>query len=273
MAKSSTFKSKDYLAIARKSVHRPSKVKHHPRILVYSRNKKGKTTFCISVGVDKVLVIDPEKGTDTMKRRDPYVWKIEKWEDMHDVYGALRTGQLSPKALGQGTSDVPFEWVAVDGLTRINKMALRYVMKIGEEQNLDRIPGLVQRSDYGKSGRLVEDMINDFHSLKMGVIFTAQERMFTGDSGDSDEDEESTFFIPDLPAAVRGAVNQVVDVIGRLYVVEVDTKKGPAKQRRLQIGPHARYDTGARSDYVLPDMLKNPTVPKLVDLMLEGKVA
>lgn len=265
------FKQKDYLAIAKKNVHRPSKVKHHPRILVYSRNKKGKTTFCLSAGVEKVLMVDPEKGTDTMKRRDPYVWKVERWEDMHDVYGACRTGQLSPKTLGQGSSDEPFEWVALDGLTRINKMALKFVMGLQEERDLDRRPGIVQRGDYGKSGRLMEDMINDFHSLKMGVILTTQERMFTADSGDSDEDEESTFFIPDLPAAVRSAANQVVDVIGRLYVVDVDTKNGPAKQRRLQIGVHPRYDTGARSDYVIPDMLKNPTVPKLVDLLIQGK--
>jgi len=93
------------------------------------------------------------------------------------------------------------------------------------------------------------------------------------DSGDHDEDEETTFFVPDLPAGVRGTINSVVDVIGRLYVVTVETKAGPKKQRRLHIGPHERYDTGYRSDYVLPDLMKNPTIPKLVKLMHTGEGA
>jgi AAA domain len=271
MATRSAFKQKDYLAIAKQRVHRPAQWDHFPRLLVYSRNKKGKTTFCLSAGVDEILIVDPESGTDLMKRRNPFVWAVQQWEDIHDVYGAARSGKLSPNTFKQGESSTPFKWLALDGTTKMNSMALRYVMRLGEEANLDRIPGIVDRRDYGKSGRLMTDMINDFHGLKMGVIFTAQERMVVADSGDSDEDEEATFFIPDLPAAVRGSVNQVVDVIGRLYVVDVTTKNGPAKQRRLQIGPHARYDTGARSDYVIPDMLKNPTVPKLVDLMLNCK--
>lgn len=264
-------KSKDYLAIAQKKVQRPSKIKHHPKILIYSRNKKGKTTFALSAGVEKTIVLDPEKGTDPMKAKDPYVWPIEKWEDLQDAYGALRTGELSPKALGQGDSDEPFEYVSVDGLTKMNNMALRYIMRVAEERDLDRRPGMVDRRDYNKSGELMKDMLNNFHSLKMGVIYTAQERMMIADSGDSDEDEESTFFVPDLPAGVRGAVNSIVDVIARLYVVRVETKSGTRAQRRLQIGPHERYDTGYRSDYVLPDMIKNPTVPKLVNLMIEGE--
>lgn len=264
-------KQKDYLSIARQKVVRPRTQKPHRKILVYARNKKGKTTFALSAGVEKTLLLDPENGTSTMLERNPYVWPIDRWEDMQDAYGALRTGKLSPKALGQGKSDEPFEWVAVDGLTKINNMALRYVMKVAEEQDLDRRPGMVDRRDYNKSGELMKQMLNNFHSLKMGVIYTAQERMMSMDSGDSDEDDETTFFVPDLPAGVRGTVNSLVDVIARLYVVRVQLKKGGMMpQRRLQIGLHERYDTGFRSDFVLPDMIKNPTLPKLVSLMHTG---
>ena len=42
-------------------------------------------------------------------------------------------------------------------------------------------------------------------------------------------------------------------------------------QRRLYIGLHERYDTGFRSDFKLPDLIQNPTLPKLVNLMLTGK--
>lgn len=268
----SQFKTKDYVKIARERVTRPSKVIPRRRFLFYGRNKKGKTTLGLSAGVEKTLVIDPEHGTDILISKDPYVWPVTEWSDMQDVYGALRTGKLSPAVLGQGKSTEPFEWVVVDGLTKINNMALRFVMSQAEEKDLDRKPGMVQRQDYGKSGQLMQQMVNNFDSLRMGVIFTSQERMTTLDSGDNDEDDETTFFIPDLPAGVRGAVNSVVEVIGRIYVVRIDTKTGTKPQRRLQIGVHERYDTGYRSEYVLPDTMKNPTIPKLIDAMVNGVV-
>ena len=152
---------KDYIAIAKKKVRRPAEVDSFRKILVYGRNKKGKTTFSLSAGVEKTIVLDPEYGTDTMKSKNPYVLPIEKWEDVQEYYGALRTGRLCPKDLG-GTSDEPFSWVSVDGLTRINNMALKYVMKVAEERDLDRRPGLVTRQDYGKSGELMKQMLNNF---------------------------------------------------------------------------------------------------------------
>lgn len=264
----------DYLKLAKQRAHRPSQKTHHPRFLFYSRNKKGKTTLGLSGGVDQTIVLDPEKGTDAMLKKDPHVWPVNKWEDVQEFWGAIRTMKLSPYELGTGKSKEPFYWVNADGLTRMNNMALKYIGRVAEERDLDRRPNMVDRRDYNKSGELMKDFINNLHSLKMGVIFTAQERMTTLDSGDHDDDEETTFFVPDLPAGVRGSVNSVVDVIGRLYVVRGTNKAGiEVKQRRLQIGPHERYDTGFRSDYDLPDVLKNPTIPKLVKLMHTGKAA
>lgn len=261
----------DYLKIAKQRARRPSQAKHHPKLLIYARNKKGKTTFSLSSGVDATLVLDPEQGTDAMVTKDPHVWPVSKWEDVQEFWGAVRTMKLSPYELGTGKSKEPFSWIAADGLTKLNNMALKWVGRQAELRDLDRRPGMVDRRDYNKSGELMKDFINNLHSLKMGVVFTAQERMTTLDSGDHDDDEETTFFVPDLPAGVRGTINSVVDVIGRLYVVTIETKSGSRKQRRLQIGPHERYDTGYRSDYLLPDVLKNPTIPKLVKLMHTGE--
>lgn len=266
---------KDYIALARNKVHRPATRPHFPKLLVYSRNKKGKTTFAMSAGIPKTLVLDPEKGTDMMKTKNPHVWPVSKWSDVQEFWGAVRTGLLSPKVLGTGPEEEPFEWISCDGLTKLNNMALKFVLKVQEQRDLDRRPGMVQRQDYNKSGELMKDFINDLFSLQMGVVFTAQERMITGASGDDDEDaeEQEAFFVPDLPAGVRGTINSVVDVIARLYVVTLSLNDGrEVKQRRLQIGIHDRYDTGYRSDFVLPDMMKNPTIPKLTHLMLTGEV-
>ena len=272
MAKAKT--DLDYLKIAKKRVQRPANHEDFPKLLIYSRNKKGKTTFSLSGGVEATICLDPEKGTSGMKRRNPYVWPISRWEDTQEFWGALRTGELSPKLLGQGESDVPFKFVSCDGLTKINNMALKYIGKQAELRDLDRRPGMVDRRDYNKSGELMKDFINNLFSLPMGVIFTAQERMITaGFSSDDDEDagEQEAYFVPDLPAGVRGTINSVVDLIGRLYVVQIDVDGKPKKERRLQIGIHDRYDTGFRSEYLLPDVIKDPTVPKLISLMREGR--
>jgi len=247
----------DINAVARGRITRPSTIKRFPRILVYARNKKGKSTFAISAGVDNTLVLDPEHGTDEMKTKDPQVWHIEKWEDLDDAYNFLRHGNHQ------------YKWVVVDGLTKYSNMALKYVMKLQEEKSLDRIPGMVQQRDYGKAGELMKDLLTRFHNLPMGIIFTAQERM--DEAYDSEEDEDAggdaAVFVPDMPKAVRGYANSIVDVIGRLYVVKNDDGKS---ERRLWIGEALKYDTGYRSDFTLPDMIRNPTIPKLVRLIRTG---
>ena len=258
-------KEKDYAAIAKKRITRPADTQSRPCMLIYSRNKKGKTTFGISAGVDYTLVIDPERGTKEMRTKNPHVWNIEKWEEMDDVANFLRFVNRCEAC----PTPHEFRWVCVDGLTKISNLALKYVMKVQEERTLDRIPGMVQQRDYGKAGELMKDMMNRFHAMDLGVVFTAQERQVEG--GDSEEDEDvedaASAYVPDLPKGVRGTVNSIVDVIGRLYVVRVDGKS----ERRLWIGESVKYDTGYRSDYVLPDVVKNPSIPKMVRLMRTGK--
>lgn len=270
---------KDYLALARAKASTPSRRKTYRKLSIYGRNKKGKTRLNLTAGRDNMLIIDPEEGTELMKQIDPFVWPIERWEDMQEVYGALRTGKLSPNHIVQGESSTPFTWCSPDGMTRINNMALKYVMKIQEERDLDRQPGFVDRRDYGKSGEMMKQMILNFCSLKMHVCFTSQEKMISQqNSFDDDEDsvttedkENSAYYVLNLPDAVRGTLNSQSDVTGRLYVVTIEGKAGPVKQRRLQIGLHDKYDTGFRSDFSLPDIVKRPTLPKLVALMETGE--
>lgn len=255
---------KDYKAIAKKQITKPSKSSRLPKIHAYAGHKKGKTTFCMSSGIDNTLILDPEHGTDPFKKKDPNVWHITKWEDVDDAYQYVRLG------------DHPFTWINMDGLTKLSAMALRYVMKRAEEQSLDRQPGMVQQRDYGKAGELMRQMLTNFHNLPYGVVFTSHERMIEGEfDSDEDEDAEETaaMFVPDLPKGVRGAVNTMVDVIGRLYVVKVEVNGEEHTQRRLWIGESVKYDTGYRSDYApLPNMLRAPTIPRLVQLLETGEL-
>ena len=258
-----TAKGKDYAAIAAKHITRPSALQDRkPSILIYARNKKGKTRFGTTAGKGKVLMVDPEHGTDLMTERDPDTWHIGAWDEMDDIYKFLRT------------VDHPYEYVCLDGLTRISNMALRFVMSQAEEHDLNRRPGMVQQKDYGKAGELMKGMLYNFHNLPIGKIYTAQERQIDGTNFDSDDDdsEDATVqYVPDLPKGVRAAVNGIVDVIGRLYTVKAEVGEETVLRRRLWLEPSVMYDTGYRSDYALPQYLSNPTVPRLVKLINEGK--
>lgn len=264
-----TSKKKDYARIAAAHITTPQKQKEagtlrEPRILVYGRNKKGKTTFA-STAPD-VLIIDPEHGTDEALKRNPNVWHIDSWEDLDDVYNFLKLGKH------------PYKWIVLDGLTKIHNMSLRWVMNLMEETDLDRKPGLVQQRDYGRAGEMTKGMLWNFHNLPYGLIVTAQERMEAPQSSDEDDEdveEAVAAFVPDLPKGARSTVNSIVSVIGRIYTVKIDDPRDDSKkivQRRLWLEPHPAYDTGYRSDYRLPPFIKAPTVPKLVQMLREGKV-
>lgn len=258
---------KDYAAIARSKIKSPGD-EEPLRVLVYGRNKKGKTTFGASG--PRTLVLDPERGSKLLKNEDAKVWPIQEWADIDEAYQFLKTPEAAKM----------FDWVCVDGLTRINNMALRYVMKQAEERDLERQPGFVQMRDYGKSGELMKGMLYNFHALPFGVVYTSQERQeSSADFGVEDEDVESADirYVPDLPKGVRSAVNGIVDVIGRIYTVKVtgvkDGKEISGIQRRLWVAPTENQDTGYRSKYRLESYLKGPTVPRLLEMIENGKVA
>lgn len=255
---------KDYNAIAARKIQRPAEIKRQPKFHIYARNKKGKTTFGISAGIENTLVLDPEYGTARMLKANPNVWPIDVWEDIDEAYNYLRLG------------DHPYTWVVVDGMSKLSNMSLKYTMKLQEQRDITRIPGQVQQRDYGRAGEVMKTMITNFVNLNLGVVFCSAERMNDGADSEEDEDIEGVEveYVPDLPKGVRAYVNGAVDVIGRLYVAKVNNPKGEGTvaQRRLWVGESLKYDTGYRSDYTLPDTIKLPTIPKLIELMETGKV-
>lgn len=275
---------KDYAAIAAKKIRSANDSKRMPRVLVYGRNKKGKTRF--SATAPNVLVVDPEDGTREETKLNPNVWPMDTWDDINEVYHFLKGGGKSP------ITKEAYRWVSLDGMTKIANIALRWVQSQEEERNLERKPNQIGKQDYGRAGEMVKGMLHNFHSLRdIGIVLTAQERMIEVTELDvpDDEDADSTnyMFVPDLPKGARSATNQIVDVIGRIYVVrgtfpkqfkkrgtnEIVTKEVEGEQRRLWIGPHELYDTGYRSQFVLPNYIKDPTIPLLIKTMREGKVS
>jgi len=268
---------KDYAAIAKAKIVKPQSSKRMPRVLVYARSKKGKTR--LGTSAPGVLVIDPEQGTDYETKANPDVWNLTSWEELsNEIYPYLRSGQHE------------YKWISLDGLTAIYDMALNFVRSQDEEIDLNRKPDQVKIQDYGKANKLVGGLLYNLHALsQVGIIITAQERMIeVKNTDDSDDDIENSayMFVPDLPKGIRGVVESIVDVIGRVYTVngtvekKVRSKADPSKiivkqvegtERRLWVSPHPLYSTGYRSGFILPDYISNPTIPRLITAMKEGK--
>lgn len=273
--------AKNYGAIARQRIHRPGHSERMPRILVYARNKKGKTRF--SSTAPNVLLVDPERGADEERKLNPDVWPMTQWSDMDEIYGFMRSDGKSP------TTRHKYKWIAFDGMTRITSLALDFISGQQAERDLTRKPGQIDQRTYGQANKLIEAVLHNFHALRdVGIVFTAQERMVEiKELEDMEGDDEATpasyMYVPDMPKGARAPLNQIVDVIGRLYVVrgefeqryrdgeEIKTRT-VRNQRRLWIGPHEMYDTGYRSGFELPDFINRPTVPIVVRAMREGKV-
>jgi hypothetical protein len=274
MARTVPASKKNYSEIARKTIRQPGS-QRMPRLLVYGRNKKGKTHFGNTA--PDVLTIDPDDNPIAVKP----LWPMDKWEDINDAYLYLRSG------------DHPYKWINMDGVTKIYHYALKFVMHQAEEMNITGQPVQVGKQHYGRANQKFQDMLDNFHSLRnMGIVFTAQEKMVPVAEMDSMEDDEDSTpvtyqYIVDLPKGARSAVNSIVDLTGRIYVVkaspeepfirkvrrngEVITEEY-TRQRRLLIGPDDMYETGYRSEHLLPDYIKNPTVAKVVRALQEGVI-
>jgi hypothetical protein len=275
--------SKDYGAIARAKITKPGNTRK-PRYLVYGRNKKGKTHFCATA--PNVLILDPEDGTIAETKLNPDVWHVTQWTDLDEAYHFVKGG-------GKSKTGQPYEWIALDGMTRMLNMAVDFVQnQIGDVDLTKKPTEQDQRRLYGRANKLIQGMLHNFHSLRhVGLVFTAQERVVEIESmEDMGDDEEaapaSYMYVPDLSPGARAPLNQVVDVIGRIYVVrgefehkrrvrqgdKVVTKTSTVTtQRRLFVGPHEMYDTGYRSGFDLPDYLKEPSVASVGRALREGK--
>lgn len=244
-----------------------------PRLLVYGRNKKGKTHLANTA--PDVLVLDPDDQPQALRP----TWPISRWEDINEAYLYLKSG------------DHPYKWVSIDGVTKIYSYAMRWVRRQSDERAraMDKQPERKGIQHYGQANDIFETMLHNFHSLRdIGIVITAQEKIVgVTELDDTTDDEDFTptsyQYIVALPKGARAPLNAMVDLTGRIYVVrgnferkiKVNGKREIeeyTKQRRLLIGVDDMYETGYRSDFVLPDVIEDPTVPKLVRALRTGVI-
>ena len=220
------------------------------RIAIYSKPKVGKTTFCATA--PKVLIVDcNEEGTLSIRDSGVDATYIKEFEEINLIYWFLARGKHK------------YETVAIDTISSLQTMGLDYVMGEAASLDLSKDPKMPDRRDYGKLSVIMNDVIYNFRNLHMNVIFTAHERS-------SEEEEGEVQIYPDLTPRVRQTFTGAVDIIGRLYIKELDKNGKRSRERRMLVGSHDKFISGDRSGK-LGYIFKNPTFPRIIGRINGGK--
>jgi hypothetical protein len=223
------------------------------RVLLYGRNKQGKTRT--AVAAPNPLIIDiNEHGTRSVRSyKGAKVFHVNKWEDITWAYWMLREG------------DHDYQTVVLDTVTAMQHLCMRHVLGSQEDRDPNREPSMPDRRSWGKLGELMKPIFLEFRNLPMHVVFVAQERRI------EDEDEATVEHTPDLSPSVRGVLTGAVDIIGRVYQAQVRTvPKGKKKEEktwetRMLVGPHDEFVTGDRTG-ALGRIVRKPSVNKMIEL-------
>ena len=133
-----------------------------------------------------------------------------------------------------------------------------------------------RKQDYGTANNGLATLLRTLRDSKKEVIVTAQEKFYVPGQGlgadgkaewsPEDDDEDLMAMITvDLSPGAASALLQMSDVIGRLYIANVNDKP----VRRLWLGPSAAIVAGARSKvyHGTPPYLKQPSISGLNQLL------
>lgn len=214
-------------------------------ITIYGRPKVGKTTLALKdAPKNKTLVISSDQGLIGI-----------------DTAGITVEEDVSIKNLRK----LPKSTAARSASRIVIDTASSLYAEILNELAGGGTPTLQQR---GIANTEFATLLRELRNTKKDVIVLAQEKIIlpTEDWVSDDDDEEVTASVTvDLPQGPHNALLQLSDVIGRLYIANVDDKM----LRRLWLTPTPNINAGARSKIYTgkPPYLKAPTIARLNALL------
>jgi hypothetical protein len=239
--------------------------KKYARVVIYGRNKTGKTKFLGSGGAG-VLVVKLEEGTLSIRGSGASEYpkskdKVETWEEVEALYYYLKA------QADAGT--LKYDILGFDTTTRMRQLILRHVVLGSAAFDPTKDVMTPMLKDYGTAGQKMIYWLAAFSTLPMHQVWLVQEK-----SGGEGDDEMSGYDIyPDLPTQVRNYVLGDADVIGRTFkkTVEDKTTGKPVTQFRIQFGPSENILTGDRTGN-LPAVVVGANLRAVLDRMGFGKV-
>lgn len=212
---------------------------------IYGRPKVGKTTLALK---------DAPKGKTAILSADQGLIGIDTagYTVIEDMSSRNLNKTISPSFLNKHSR------VVIDTATSLHD-AFKSEASGG---------GPIRKQDYGAANDNLARLIRTLRDSKTEVVVLAQEKLILPDEewSSDDEDEDTTVMTTvDLSPGAASALLQLSDVIGRLYIANVNDKP----VRRLWLGPSSSIVAGARSKvyHGSPSYLKQPSIGRLNQLL------
>lgn len=166
-------------------VSKLSATEEYVNLLVFADSGAGKTVLAGSD--DKVLFAAPEDdGLLSAQRMGSTADKydINEWEDLMSLWVDL-------KELVELDEPIPYNWLAIDSITEMQAMCMRFILRKVVAQNPERDPDIPAIADWQRYYILFEKMIRAFNDLPVNVLWTALARKVE----DADGNE---FMVPEI---------------------------------------------------------------------------
>jgi len=243
-----------------------SEIKRHLNMLVWGRQKSGKTALIASG--PKPIILACEDGTETVRDfPNVQVFPVDK---KTGIYITARWKHAADFLYYLRYADHDRETVGVDTTTSLLRMAVRYINKDEEIRDDFRAKGTTDQRTWGRVGSLLNEFMEDLAAVcterGMHLIWTAQERAL----GEEQAVKAGSYFVPDLTPSVRSTILAQPGIIART-VIEEDME-GEIEDTKLKYGmvfKHAEWPVGVRESILkgskpFPAQAFKVTVPKLV---------
>jgi len=243
-----------------------AKVKRHLSMLVWGRQKSGKTAL-IASGPNPIILAC-EDGTETVKDF-PNV-QVFPVDGKTGIYITARWKHAADFLYYLRYADHDRQTVGVDTTTSLLRMAVRYINKDEEIRDDFRAKGTTDQRTWGRVGSLLNEFMEDLAAVcterGMHLIWTAQERAL----GEEQAEKAGSYFVPDLTPSVRSTILAQPSIIARTIIE--DDEEGDIGDTKLKYGmvfKHAEWPVGVRESILkgskpFPAQAFKVTVPKLV---------
>lgn len=219
-------------------------------MLIYGDSGVGKTVLAGSADecpdLRPVLMIDFEGGTESLVRMHPDVQQVRvtTWKEMQAVYNELHRGSHG------------FSTVILDSLTEIQKFNMYSIMDELVADNPAREIDVPSMREWGRNLEQMRKFVRGFRDLKMNTVFTALKKE------DKNEKTGMVTTLPSLSGKLAGEVAAFLDIVGYLYVKQVE-----GEEARLLLCRKTETIIAKDRTQGLPIVVENPTMQKLFDLI------
>jgi hypothetical protein len=147
-------------------------------LMIYGDPGVGKTV--VAGTAKKGLILATEKGTVAAARQgsNAKVWNaVRKWHAVEDCYEWLYDN-VEKKGF-------PFDWVAIDTITEMQNLALRYIVDTrvteGKAKNLN--PYRTELQEYGEMHEMFKDYVGKFNDLPINTLWLAEAMQVEDEEG------------------------------------------------------------------------------------------